>query len=111
MSTDYYLVCKNHGVGINLTDNKLNPPIDEELLKIFLWSHSGCGAILENEHTFDFQLERKFQAESISLNMDILKDIQSVHHGTQRIAFGSMVRWLARKIIMLGWWLAEIGSR
>lgn len=111
MSTDYYLVCKEHEVGINLTDNKLNPPIDEDMLKLFFYQHIHCHPIVEDEHEFDYEIQKKFKKWAVDLKMDIYKGIQAAQHGVQRTAFGSMVRSLARKIILLGWWLAEHGSR
>lgn len=111
MSTDYYLVCKEHEVGINLTDNKLNPPIDKDMLKLFFYQHVHCHPIVETENEFDYEIQKKFKKWAVDFEMEIYKDIQSAQQSARRTTFGSMIRWLARKTILLGWWVAEHGSR
>ena len=68
MSTDYYLDCKTCNEAVHITDNKANPPIDEELLKIFLVYHGyrhsqakPCQVVLESEHTIEYDHIIKFK--------------------------------------------------
>lgn len=62
MSTLYYLNCKTHNEAVHLTDNKINPPIDKNLLKMFLIHHDPkkCDISLENEHTINYENTRKW---------------------------------------------------
>lgn len=61
--------------------------------------------------------KRSLERGSITIACDyfpaIFEDVdRAAEQCVQRTAYGRGVRvWLANKIIGLGWWLAEIGSR
>ena len=62
MSTDYYLNCKTCGEAVNITDNKCNPPIDKEAVRMFLVYHGNdkCHVVLESEHIINYDHVKNF---------------------------------------------------
>ena len=61
MSTDYYLNCEAHNEAVHLTDNKLNPPINSDLLKMFLMCHFRHNVFLESEHDVEYENVKRFE--------------------------------------------------
>ena len=66
MSTEYCLDCETHNEAVHLTNNKLNPPNDSELVRLFLiyHRHNGrgrCKMVLESEHTIEFDNIARFK--------------------------------------------------
>lgn len=64
MSTDYFLDCKVCNEAVHITNNKSDPPIDKELVRMFLIYHGygrQCQIILESEHTIEWKHIKKFK--------------------------------------------------
>jgi len=53
MSDEFYLTCKDHNEAVHLTNNKLNPPINKDSLKLFLIHHFNHNVVLETDNVVE----------------------------------------------------------
>ena len=53
MATEYYAICEEHGVVVNVSDNKGNPPAYPEKFTNFMLEHATCKKLLVSDSEID----------------------------------------------------------